>query len=104
MNDEHKSWIKNAYNMVRPFVHAKRKSWKNKNLYYKEKNIVSQKLLVNYLKELNWIHQKIMILGWRSLGSKVNDITTQEEDAEFQNLPYIVSDEVAIKVVPSYGI
>ncbi|MBX7076356.1 MAG: ABC transporter ATP-binding protein [Methanobacteriaceae archaeon] len=93
-----KSESKNAEIIERSIEDAKRKAEKNKNLIIVKKKYRLSKTS-SQLFERTKLDSSEDNDFWdeEGLGSKVNDITTQEEDAEFQNLPYIVSDEVAIK-------
>jgi lipopolysaccharide transport system ATP-binding protein len=88
---------KNAEIIEKSIEDAKKKAEKDKNLI-----TIKKKYRLSKTSSKLFERSKDYSLGndfWdeEGLGSKVNDITTQEEDAEFQNLPYLVSDEVVVK-------
>lgn len=87
---------KNAEIIERSIEDAKRKAEKDKHIINVKRNYRLSKSS-GHLVDRNTLESD-SFLDSEGLGATINDINSQEDEEEFMNLPYVISDEVAISV------
>ena len=87
---------KNAEIIEKSIEDAKRKAEKDKHIINVKRNYRLSKSS-GHLVDRNTLESG-SFLDSDGLGATINDINSQEDEEEFMNLPYIISDEVAISV------
>ncbi len=87
---------KNAEIIERSIEDAKRKALKDKNIIHVECNYRLSKTTGKLVDRSSL--ESDSFLDSEGLGATINDIDSVDEEEEFMNLPYVISDEVAVQV------